>query len=236
MLFGVYFVFAGINEVIAHRMEAIRKQHKREKVKASRQRFIINVMGILLILIVGSSIFMALEGWTFITSLYFAVQTTTVRARKIHRKVVNTLMHLLILQTIGFGDIPEPKSHTRIFVCFYIILSAGSVAYLFGNLHILKAAIKVLNEDEVRAKKRLSMEYMIQMDNGTGVTRPEFILAILEQQGIIDYEKDIVPWQEVPVALFDCFQIVCFYLIVLGRLYRNLTRWMWPEQAGCSKG
>lgn len=90
-----------------------------------------------------------------------------------------------------------PKQHTRVFLCFYIVLSAGLVAYLFGNLHMLKAAIKVLNEDEARTKKRLSMEYMIQMDTGAGVTRPEFILAILEQQGLIDYEKDIVPWQEV---------------------------------------
>lgn len=80
MLFGVYFVFAGINELIATRMEAIRKAHKREKVKASRQRFMLNVMCIFLVLVVGALIFMGLEDWTFITSLYFAIQTTTVRS------------------------------------------------------------------------------------------------------------------------------------------------------------
>lgn len=127
-------------------------------------------------------------------------------------------LFVIILQTIGFGDMPMPKAHTHLFLCLYIIVSAGLVAYLFGNLHMLKAAINLLNEDEARAKRRLSMEYMIQMDKGAGVTQSEFVLAILEQQGIIDFERDILPWQQVTVTYKSHFSLSTKRLILTNLL------------------
>lgn len=39
-----------------------------------------NIIAILLTLLIGAGCFCALEGWTFITALYFAVETSTVRS------------------------------------------------------------------------------------------------------------------------------------------------------------
>lgn len=91
-------------------------------------------------------------------------------------------------------DLPKPG--TRVFLCFYILISCGLVTYAFSNLHLMKNGLKVLNEDERRAQKRMSLEFMMAMDKGSGVTREEFLLAILQHQGIIK-EKDIKPWNEV---------------------------------------
>jgi hypothetical protein len=82
-------------------------------------------------------------------------------------------------------------------MAFYILLSAGLVTYAFSNLHLMKAGFKALNEDEARTLKRRELEFMMQLDKGGGVTQAEFILAILEQQGVIDPRKDIAPWREV---------------------------------------
>ena len=61
----------------------------------------------------------------------------------------------------------------------------------------MKAGVALLDEDEKRTRKRQSLEFMADMDRGQGVTRAEFLLAILEQQGVIDAKRDIEPWDEV---------------------------------------
>lgn len=83
------------------------------------------------------------------------------------------------------------------FLCGYIIVSAGLVAYLFSNLNIVKNGLKLLNEKEKQAQKRLTLEFMLSMDSGgRGVSQAEFVLAILEHEGVISKEKDITPWLE----------------------------------------
>lgn len=94
-----------------------------------------------------------------------------------------------------------PQAHTRLFLGFYILTSAGLVAYAFSNLNVMKAGLKVLEEDEERALKRQSMEFIVRMDQGNGVARAEFVLAILEHQGVIDAQRDIMPWAEVRLGL-----------------------------------
>jgi hypothetical protein len=68
----------------------------------------------------------------------------------------------------------------------------------------VKAGLKALNEDEARTRKRRELEFMMQLDQGSGVTQAEFILAILEQQGVIDPRKDIAPWREVRTSRRRC--------------------------------
>jgi hypothetical protein len=87
MLFGVYFVFAGLNEVIAMHMEYVMKRDtgtSGERYLATRRRFVINIFVIILTLFIGAFSFMALEDWTFITALYFAIETTTVGTHTMH--------------------------------------------------------------------------------------------------------------------------------------------------------
>ncbi len=79
MLFGVYFVFFGINDLITHRMNNMKKKGTgAEKVSVSRKRFFSNVLAIFSILVLAAITLMVLEGWTFIKALYFIVQTTAV--------------------------------------------------------------------------------------------------------------------------------------------------------------
>eukprot|EP01032_Pedospumella_encystans_P019534 gene19534-22209_t len=119
---------------------------------------------------------MILEDWTFIKALYFIVQTTA---------------------TIGFGDIERPSKRARIFLWGYIIICAGLVAYLFSNLNIVKNGMKLLSDKEKRAQKLLNLEFVLSLDaSGQGVTQAEFILAVLEHEGIISKEKNITPWAE----------------------------------------
>lgn len=102
-------------------------------------------------------------------------------------------------QTIGYGDITKPTNEaTEVFLCVYIIVSAGLVAYLFSNLNIVKNGLKLLNEKQAKAQKRMTLDFMLNMDaEGEGVSSAEFVLAILEHGGVIDKEKDITPWLEV---------------------------------------
>jgi len=203
MLFGVYFIFFGINDLITHRMNNMKRRGVgAEKIVVSRKRFFMNVLAIISILIGAACTLMALEGWSFITALYFVVQTTAVSSFPntlwLSRHSLQVLYIFFILrQTIGFGDIEKPSYHTRIFLCVYIIISAGLVAYLFSNLNIVKNGLKLLDEKEKQAQKRLTLEFMLSMDSGgRGVSQAEFVLAILEHEGVISKEKDITPWLE----------------------------------------
>jgi hypothetical protein len=45
---------------------------------ASTRKLLLICIGVLAFLVCAAVVFMGLEGWTFVTALYFAVQTTTV--------------------------------------------------------------------------------------------------------------------------------------------------------------
>lgn len=72
------------------------------------------------------------------------------------------------------------------------------MAYLFSNLNLVKNGMKLLNDKEKRAQKLLNLDFVLNLDaSGQGVTQAEFILAVLEHEGIISKEKNIIPWAEV---------------------------------------
>ena len=56
---------------------------------------------------------MALEGWDFIWSFYWACQTVT---------------------TVGYGDIPPDTQNGRLFCIFYIIFGVGYLASAVGGV------------------------------------------------------------------------------------------------------
>lgn len=113
-------------------------------------------------------------------------------------------------QTIGFGDIERPSKRARIFLWGYIIICAGLVAYLFSNLNIVKNGMKLLSDKEKRAQKLLNLEFVLSLDaSGQGVTQAEFILAVLEHEGIISKEKNITPWAEVRRFSVSSLSLLC---------------------------
>lgn len=73
-------MFFGLNEVITNRMNNMKtKGFGEEKIVVSRRRFFLNIIAIFSVLVLAAFAFMAMEDWTFITALYFAIQTTAVR-------------------------------------------------------------------------------------------------------------------------------------------------------------
>ena len=66
----------------------------------------------------------------------------------------------------------------------------------------MKSGLESLNEEEARAMKLKSMVFMKDLDKGNGVNKHEFLLAVLEHQGKLDYERDIAPWYEVRNSCF----------------------------------
>lgn len=86
MMFGVFVIFssmsgilnAGIvklNKFLAHRVTS---QLKRTELLFQR-RLIFSIIWIVLCVFIGACIFQALEGWSYITALYFVMQTIMVR-------------------------------------------------------------------------------------------------------------------------------------------------------------
>jgi magnesium-transporting ATPase (P-type) len=86
MIFGVFVVFGGISTALTHRLAAFkakRRYHDLDRVeeihKDLYRRLLVNAVAIVVALFVAALLFYTMERWSFIRSLYFAVQTATVR-------------------------------------------------------------------------------------------------------------------------------------------------------------
>eukprot|EP01032_Pedospumella_encystans_P026041 gene26041-29415_t len=121
----------------------------------------------------GAAIFHKLEDWSFITALYFVVQTST---------------------TVGFGDLPIKNSGTKVFLCFYIIVSTALLALMINNLYTLIENRKYLSQRKQLLKLEKKLHFLADMNDGCGVSKFEFVLTILEHTGKLDRKTDIEPW------------------------------------------
>jgi hypothetical protein len=114
-----------------------------------------------------------MEDWTFIKALYFAVQTAA---------------------TIGFGDLDLRRGGTNVVLGIYIILSTTLIFLAFNHFSTLHEDFKRIKEVATLAEKRQTLLKLKELDTGNGVPMDTFILAVLEQIGTVDREKDIEPW------------------------------------------
>eukprot|EP01033_Poteriospumella_lacustris_P008673 gene8674-6238_t len=134
------------------------------------------LVSIFLCLFVGGAIFQSLEGWSFVEGLYFAVETST---------------------TVGYGDLDinnEPS--TYLFVIFYIVFSTVLFAFAFNTFNLIQEELKQMEKEEEILARKQEMGFIADLDKGNGVTEGQFILAVLEHLGTLNYEKDVKPWQE----------------------------------------
>ena len=87
LIFGVYFIFVNMSTAIsAHIRRAAKVVENYNSmdllgIQMSKNKTLMfwNIVCIIITLLVGAGIVMSLEDWTFIQSLYFALQTSTVR-------------------------------------------------------------------------------------------------------------------------------------------------------------
>lgn len=181
MIFGVFFVFASINNAVATRLKKMRKDYLKahdeisptELYRTHQKRLFRTFFFIVAFLFIAAGIFCVMEDWTFITALYFAVQTAT---------------------TVGFGDLDLRRGGTNVVLGIYIMLSTTLIFFAFNNFSTLHEEFRQIKQSAALAEKRQTLAKLKELDTGNGVTMDTFILAVLEQTGTIDRKKDIEPW------------------------------------------
>lgn len=181
MIFGVFFVFASVNNAVATRLKKIRLEYAQthmdlsptELYRVHQRRLFRTFFFIVTFLFIAAGIFCVMEDWTFITALYFAVQTAT---------------------TIGFGDLNLRRGGTNIVLGIYIMLSTTLIFFAFNNFSTLHEEFRHIKKSAALAEKCQTLAKLKELDTGNGVPMDTFLLAVLEQTGVVDRQKDIEPW------------------------------------------
>lgn len=77
---------------------------------------------------------------------------------------------------------------------------------LFGfsinNFQVLKAQEKQYEKLKNINLKRQDLHFLKTLDTGDGITKEQFVLALLVHLGTVDANKDVKPWLEVSWLLF----------------------------------
>lgn len=133
-----------------------------------RRYRIVNIIVTFVFLLLGSGLLCALEGWSFLDSMYFSLVT---------------------MSTTGYGDL-NPQEHNRVLVSFYILLSTGLFAFAIAGL--LAAFVSKAKRDSARRFMRgaLTPQKLALMDaDGNGdVDINEFRVFMLTRLGFVEDE------------------------------------------------
>ena len=103
---------------------------------------------------------------------------------------------------MGYGDFTVQQESTKIFLCFYIILSVTLLGLSIQNLYALLRNRKVLAKRKELLQLQRKLHFLADLNDGRGVGRFEFVLTILEHIGTLDHDKDIAPWLKVSTTLY----------------------------------
>ena len=162
--------------------EKIKKEHALEKTKkkwnsylnlAERKKddgwlpIIISLLSILPIILGGAFYIGSKEGWTWSQTLYFAVVTSA---------------------TVGYGDLTPEKNPQRLFACFYILFTAGTMAIFFGF---------VIDSSLDRKRKKILAYFhssklqwkdfkVMDLDNNDKVSKYEYMAYMLTSLNLVD--------------------------------------------------
>lgn len=111
--------------------------------------------------------------------------------------MISFLLFCAHSQTVGTGDFEVKEESSRIFLSFYIILSIALLAVTVNNLYELIRHRCALSQRKDMLQLQQNLHFLVDMNEGCGVNKGEFILAILEHIGTLDHDKDILPWLKV---------------------------------------
>jgi hypothetical protein len=98
---------------------------------------------------------------------------------------------------VGFGDVPLKRYQSQQLLGCYIIFSTVLMTFAFNNFKNLQADIQRVKEAAEFAKRKKTLAKIKELDTGNGVPMDAFLLAVLEQLGVLDRERDIEPWIKV---------------------------------------
>ena len=188
MFFGILGVLRLLTDVVLHQVRDLYNYFQPPKERsvydfsadrfnALRIKVIVFLFLIILTILCGAIFFHFVENWTWITSFYFAVQTST---------------------TVGYGDVHINHKASKFFLIFYIIFSVILFAYAINSM------FEVLQENEklkASKKKLIKMQDLNailtgkasnQVDN---LSEADFILKILTHLNTID-EGEVRYWRD----------------------------------------
>ena len=103
----------------------------------------------------------------------------------------------MFVQSVGYGDVPLDQGGTHIFVEVYTFFSTILLAFAISNLQGIHKERKNLKKALLFAERKQTLDRIKMLDTGNGVPRDTFILAVLEQIGVLNRENDIEPWLKV---------------------------------------
>ena len=122
--------------------------------------------------------------------------------------IFNVHVHTYTTQTVGFGDMQLKHDGTNAVLMIYILLSTTLVFFAFNNFSELHEDFKKVKEAADFAERKQTLAKLKELDTGDGVPMDTFILAVLEQLGTIDRERDIEPW--IKVIYYIVYVITCY--------------------------
>lgn len=98
---------------------------------------------------------------------------------------------------MGYGDFTVKHESTKIFLCFYIVISVTLLGLAIQNLYSLIRNRKILAKRKELLLIQQKLRFLADCNETHGVGRYQFVLTILEHIGTLDHEKDIAPWLQV---------------------------------------
>lgn len=85
----------------------------------------------------------------------------------------------------------------NIIMMMYITVSTVVFAFAFNTFAAIREEQKQLHNTAEILNKRKDLGFIAELDKGDGVREEQFILAVLDHVGLLNFEKDVKPWQEV---------------------------------------
>lgn len=109
----------------------------------------------------------------------------------------NYSLIIMHIQSVGYGDIPLNDHGTHIFVETYTFFSTILLAFAISNLSTIYKEKQYLENALAIAERKQTLDRLKLLDTGNGVPRDTFVLAVLEQLGVISHDRDVEPWLQV---------------------------------------
>ena len=89
------------------------------------------------------------------------------------------------------------NEQTYIFTGIYIIFSTILFALAVNNFQMLKTQELQMKKLEQMNIRRKDLTFLEELDTGSGITKEQFVLALLVHLGTLDIDRDVKPWMEV---------------------------------------
>jgi len=164
-------------QIFSTKLFGVEVHHSNET--KSLARIFACILAIVLTILVGSFYFSVAQQLTFIEALYFSV---------------------VIFTTVGYGAIVPKNEQGKVFLIVFLVVSTFMVAVSLGHISVYAFETRERKKRYTNLRNALSRDLIstTPTDNvdDDSVTCAEFVLGMLLQTGLVDYECDVEPWKE----------------------------------------